>query len=526
MKFIIKIRCIIKYYLHNKKYFKRDVSNKENIVLLERYNYLPSLIPFSYFSYLLSKKYNAKIYTYNPTVNSFYKQIKYFLNPKNLIINLLYKSFNVDKNIIPKISKNQKIISNLLYKKIYLKIKKKEDILKIKILNVNIGDLIYDEYLRTYLEPTIDPKDTKFQNHLSNMICLFVYWFQYMSENKVKSVIISHSVYAIAIVSRIAIHKGIKTFNLGPSYAYCLSKKYLMKLSGFKNYRTDFKLVSKLINKDLRNFAKNKLLNKLYGKSKSFAVYSGIKDSSFKKIKIQNNLKLKEKILVASHCLTDAVHAYGNFPFPDFYSWLEFLGNLSKKLDYEWIIKVHPNQYDLNLKEIKKFILKYPKFKLLSKEISHNEIINKYKILSVLTVFGSIGHEYPLLGVPVINSSINGPHSGYDFNIHVNSKKELRKLIINIKKIKKPNTKKLKKEIYEFYFMRFFTQYSCIRNYDNILDLMGADYNTSLIYEYFFKSFNIKNHNKILSDYNNFIESNKFRMQADNTKNRSVYLKI
>jgi len=525
MKLIIKTIYLIKYYLHNKKYFQRNITNSNNIVLLERYNYFPSLVAFSYFLNLLSKKYNAKIYSYNPRISSFSKQIRFVLNPKNLIMKFLYKSFNVSKNITPIISTTQKRISDQLFKKIYSKIKKKEDILKVKILNIHIGDLIYDEYLRFYKEPTINPENKKFQEHLNNMISLFLFWNDYFIENKVKSIVISHSVYAIAIISRIAIYKKIKTYNIGVCYAYCLDKKNNLRLSGFDKYKTDFKLISKLTKKNLINYGKKELHNYLYGEKK-FLISNYMYSTPFKKINIISNKKLKEKILVASHCLTDAVHAYGSFQFPDFYCWLEFLGKLSKKLDYEWIIKIHPNQYDLNLNEMKKFVLKFPKFELLKKEMSHNEILNSYNILSVLTVYGSIGHEYPLFGVPVINASTNNPHATYNFNININSKKELKKIIFNIKKIKKPVAKKLKDEIYEFYYMRHLSEYYCINNHDKIIVKLGNNYNSSLFYKNWIEKFNIKHHNKVLRDYDNFIQSNKFRMLADNTKNRSIYLKI
>ena len=40
------------------------------------------------------------------------------------------------------------------------------------------------------------------------------------------------------------------------------------------------------------------------------------------------------------------------------------------------------------------------------------------------------------------------------------------------------------------------------------------------------KNFNIKNHYKIIKDYEKFIKSGKFRMHADNTSNNSNYIDI
>ena len=205
---------------------------------------------------------------------------------------------------------------------------------------------------------------------------------------------------------------------------------------------------------------------------------------------------------------------------------MKYLGNISEKKNFEWLIKVHPSQYDLNLKEMKNFIRKFPKFKLLDKNISHNEILNSYKILGVLSVYGSIGHEYPLFGVPVTNSSTNNPHASYSFNINAKSKKELKDIITNIKKIKKPSSQKLKNEIYEYYYMRYLSEYYCVKDLNSVVNNLGDDYNSLLFYKWWVLNFNINQHNKILRDYKNFIESGKFRMHADNTKNKSIYLDI
>ena len=54
--------------------------------------------------------------------------------------------------------------------------------------------------------------------------------------------------------------------------------------------------------------------------------------------------------------------------------------------------------------------------------ISHNEIL-KLGVSCVLTAYGSIGHEYPLFQVLVINAG-NNTHIGYSFCYHTKSIKE------------------------------------------------------------------------------------------------------
>ena len=68
-----------------------------------------------------------------------------------------------------------------------------------------------------------------------------------------------------------------------------------------------------------------------------------------------------------------------------------------------------------------------------------------------LTVYGSIAHELPLLGVKVINASLDNPHKAFNFSITPNNLSEYTKILNNLTKVKKKNTNT--KSIYEFYYM-------------------------------------------------------------------------
>ena len=57
MIILSKIIYLIKYYIHNKKYFSNSVYESKNIILVEHYDYLPSTIAYSYFLNILADKY-------------------------------------------------------------------------------------------------------------------------------------------------------------------------------------------------------------------------------------------------------------------------------------------------------------------------------------------------------------------------------------------------------------------------------------------------------------------------------------
>jgi hypothetical protein len=68
---------------------------------------------------------------------------------------------------------------------------------------------------------------------------------------------------------------------------------------------------------------------------------------------------------------------------------------------------------------------------VLPLDISHHTIIKK-GIDVALTVHGTIGMEYPLLGIPVINASLGNPHSAFDFSVTPRDVAEYENLILNL----------------------------------------------------------------------------------------------
>ena len=97
-------------------------------------------------------------------------------------------------------------------------------------------------------------------------------------------------------------------------------------------------------------------------------------------IKVNNQIK----VLICTRNIFDATHVFGDLLFTDNYDWLEFLGNLSNKTNYDWYLKTHisfdgkfklyqPNSNKIILDIIKKF----PKITILPNNYSHRQIIKE-----------------------------------------------------------------------------------------------------------------------------------------------------
>ena len=126
-------------------------------------------------------------------------------------------------------------------------------------------------------------------------------------------------------------------------------------------------------------------------------------------------------------------------------------------------------------------------------------------LYSYLTVYGSIGHEYPLYNIPVINAGY-GPHFHYSFNYNPKTLSQYSKLINNLEKLKV--NKKHLIDIYKFYYSHYLIDYEIFNKLPKT-DLALDSFN---IFNYFINSFDNKKKKKIEEDFINFIISKARRM--------------
>ena len=499
---MFNIFSTLKFIFLNKKKYNKIKSNK--IVLLELFNYKASIISNGIFANELAKLYKAKLVGYEPNFLSFKGKIKnFFIRCNPLSHYYLYSSYGLQSFLIPRYEiDNEKL--EKIFKSIKKNINSKRDVLNIELNSIKIGDLIYDNFLRENKLSTIDIKSIEFENYLKKAIRLFSYWTNYINDNKIVAIIVSHSVYLTAIILRIACKKNIKVYNTGFSSAYSLSKSKPLKFAYFNEYPKNFKTLNYETRKNLIKISKKNIKLRLSGKEDLL-----YKESQAIREKVYSSFKAKQikkprNILIAAHDFTDAPHVHGKMIFNDFFDWISYLGKKSLEIkNFNWLIKLHPAEYDENLKYVNYFLNKYPTLKLLQKNISHNKIINK-GIKCVLTTYGSIAHEYPLFGIPVINAGEN-PHSGYNFCINPKNFNQYDNLINNLSNLKKP---KDVNRIYEYYAMYNLVDFNLFEE----LEFSQKKLNTNYIFKHFLLKYDIKDLDIIEKKYFNFIKSNKRRL--------------
>lgn len=429
------------YIDYNLKKIKQDNSTFENRkaeVLIEQTTMQPFIFGLSYFSNVLAEHYNAKILSFGNKGKL-----------RSYTLEKIYKSFNTLYNIFD----DSVVLDrdwNRFIKLETKKILKKEDLLNYSYREISIGVDIYSTYLRVFNKETLDFDDKRLNKVFQKAIVMTDFWSDYFKKHDVKAVVVSHPCYIKSnIIAKIARKNGIKVYLLAGLNCIGVEDCDYIQGKNFLKYKDIWKSLCKTEQEQGLEWSKKQLLRRFSGEVGVDMSYS--KKSSFGKIDYNDRVLEKSdkpKILICSHMFSDNPYCYGDLLFPDFYEWLVFLGEQSEKLDYDWYIKMHPDYLKGTKYIIEKFLKKYPKIKMINPNVSHLQLAHE-GINCVLTVYGTVGCEYPLLGIPVINAGFN-PHIAYNFNYHPKTIEEYENLLKNVKQL---NTVYDVNEIYKFYYI-------------------------------------------------------------------------
>lgn len=496
----------------NKRLFKDVKISGDGIILCEFSGNLSNQVAFSFLIEKLKKLHKSKCIAYQDIIKfSFFKKLKIYIQKLLKFGNFsIYRSFLIDEFLL--INDNKKINEKVdkLFFDIVKNLNSKKDLVKLEIDNIHIGDLIYDSFLRENEVPTIDLKDKKFFSFLRYSIRSFLCWQKFFQTNKVKALIVSHTVYVAAIPLRIAAKNNIISYQCNCHNIYKLSKNNIYAFTEFKTYRKDFEKLDEKFKTDGLKIAEGKIKERFEGKVGVDMPYSqkSAFHQNFSDKRVLSNSK-KKKILIAAHDFFDAPHIYGsNDIFPDFYEWFQFLKDISKKLDYEWYIKSHRDWFAKTDKILRDFAKDCPQFKVIPSDTSHFQIVRE-GIDCVLTVYGTISWEYAYFGIPVINATTDNPHILYDFNLHARNLEEYENMILNFDKYKINYDKN---NIKEFYLMHNLVRKSdwLLDDFNEVTNKIGYKNFAKLkFYEYFIKHFN-KDKNTIIGELLlNFLKNDK-----------------
>lgn len=412
--FLIKINCFNK---NNSVFLSGDFFidyNKRSKFSLFR------LIKKVYF-YLLIKK---KKYIYQNFVDKFYLLT-------SLIKPYKKKEFKHKSNVI------------------FLKIKNKNNLLKLKLSKILVGDLIYDTYLRTTNESTVDIKNSRIIKQLIFYTLCLIEACKFFNNCKFDYFLTRYTTYIQhGVPTRFFLSRGIKVISAGETalgLKIHTNKKDFYVSNNYEDYRNLFKKIKE--KKKLLKLAK-KNINKLF-LDKSYK-YHYIKNNN-KSIKFNDS---NFKGIIFLNCLLDAPHCYGNLLFSDFYEWIRFTLDFFKKNDYSKsiIIKPHPNMVEESMILVKDLMNTYSDFRWISKDTSNKDIF-KMRPSFGISSYGSVLWELAYHKILPIAAGRH-PSIAYDFVKTPNSIKDYKILLSNCIN-GNLNYKVDKKQLYEWFYIHY-----------------------------------------------------------------------
>lgn len=433
----IDLEHIYSFIDHNEYIWSNFVTNKgQNKVLCTISFCLGTFDIFnSYYTQLLAKKYNAEIVV---------GLIKYSMLEHTKQV---YESFGVSRFLLMELTEAQEQCVNTIFEEIWPTTKTKYDWLKIKIRGLNVGKEIYHCIARNVTGVyDFEKYEMDMRKILLNAIKIIVYYDDYFRQNEIKAVVLGDGVCEEGYVSIIANHYGAKVYGIYWGRVNRLLPDKGTNIS-FDNYAKTFKTLPQEEQDWLIAGAKKELNERLGG---GCTEISNVSKSPFSE-KISGRLlddNGRLKVLIMPHSLCDYSNPYGDFMFADHEDWLEFLGEISERTDYDWYIKYHPIAGDESTELWDDIVRRYPRIKKLPLNISPKQLRNE-GIEFALTLWGSCAYEYPLLGVQVIAAG-EGPHRFYDFSWNPETKKQYEELLLNLPSLKKEINIE---QIYQFYAM-------------------------------------------------------------------------
>lgn len=324
----------------------------------------------------------------------------------------------------------------------------------IKIEGIWIGIDIYETYLRKYEQPTINLADSRLQQLFTETVGLVLFWRDYFATHDVHAVGISIDGYtANNTVTKVAQAAGVPVYTpdlLAPR----IRDAPFAASAVFPHYRELFSKLPAGEQADGLRKAEQQLKRRLGGEVGVNMSYSSKsawhREFSGTRVLLDN---FRTKVLICSHDLVDAPHSHGGMLFVDFVEWLLFVAKIAHETDYDWYIKLHADHDPASAEVVKEITAAFPKLTVVPASTSHHQLVAE-GISVVLTCYGSVGHEYPLLNIPVLNAGYN-PQIAYSFNYHARSKEEYRDYLLRLPTFR-INVNPL--DVYEFYYMHYYDE--------------------------------------------------------------------
>lgn len=358
--------------------------------------------------------------------------------------------------------------------KIWISLKKKADVLNIKIGDLDCGDLIYDTYLRFRVRPTINLNDPYLLYIIYKAEVTFKASERFFNNSKPHVFITSYSSYIHhGIPARVALAKSIKVYSTANSSQFFkeLSLDDWLHTQNAKDYARTF---DSLCNQtELITMAQKNISLRFSGGLDSGIDY--MKSSPFKR----SNIEWKSEGItgvIFLHDFFDSPHCYQWSIFEDFYEWIDQTLRFASDENLRFAVKVHPNQESEGDQVVNKLQIKYPNIIFLDKKITNADIFSS-GIKCGVSNHGTVLHEMAYHGITPIASGDN-PHISFDF---VKTCKTKDEYFFALKNFNSLSIDMNHESIFKFYYMHYLHKEEIFNIPKSVFEVSRSDSNSSIL---------------------------------------------
>ena len=307
---------------------------------------------------------------------------------------------------------------------------------------VLIGDLVYDEYLNIG-HVTLDFTDRVLRELLELMTLDVLLLLELIARENVIAVVGRNPSFRKGIPLRVAVERGVAAYYIAYSASHKLDKENPRPHEEWRHYPESFSALTPEGQSRARACAEEYIAENILGGGHRHApdlsgrgAWRNTTDEEASPSRIDPGNRRHhgtKRVLVAVHSFSDSPHVMGSGLFPDYYLWVKHLAGLAERTDYQWLVKPHPDQRD-NLfgatERLQEAISSVPNMQLLDPSVSHRQLLGDGLDLA-LTMYGTIGFEMPLFGVPAITAQPTNPHQRFNYCLHPQSVEDYDRLLLD-----------------------------------------------------------------------------------------------
>ncbi len=323
-----------------------------------------------------------------------------------------------------------------------------DDLLKMKIDGIDIGRIVYDDYLRRSGIGTVEKITTEIFEGLVRAILEYQYISALYERNNIKSAVYSEIQFIPwAVIFQCALKRGIKVYTRGGGPTKFTIRRY-ENLE--QRYMDRQRYGQKLYDYVYENFkdkaieeGRNFIISRFEGNSGANDIRDARQAFHGNKIRLTRK-ELCEKFgwdpskriaVIMANVLTDGVFTNRWRLFRDNLQWLRNTLQAARNItNVNWLVKSHPSdkRYEVKtttLDEYKKYLNGCPHTAYLPENILSYCLPEVVDV--VVTAHGTAGIEYPIFGKQCI---VGGEafYSGLGFTYEPKTKEEYFELLKNI----------------------------------------------------------------------------------------------